>query len=119
MYENKLNNTEADAMSCHDDIISRIWDACCRGESDSVRLMLEEQVYFIVKTVEMYWTERPLDPYGKHAVAWILEGLIDRLERNGNVVIEIDVGGERRLEDCLAMCRTMLPRFSDDVTPEL
>ena len=109
-------------MICHanqQDRTLQIWDAFCRGDSDFVRQLLEQEVLFIVMTVETRWTKLPLDSAGNQTVFWLLEGLINRLELNGNVITEIEIGGKTQVYDCAAMCRTLLPRFRDDVAPEL
>jgi hypothetical protein len=95
-----------------------IWDAFCRGDSDLVRRLLEQEVFFIVFTVEVCWTELTPDPAGKKMVYSFLEELINRLERNGNVTTEIETDGQTRVYDCAEMCRTLLPRFSNGETAE-
>ena len=98
--------------------ILQIWDAFCQGDSDLVRQLLEQEVFFIVMTIESRWIKLPLDRAGKRTVSWLLESLINRLERNGNVITEIEIGGSTRVCDCAAICRTLLPLFSNDETAE-
>jgi hypothetical protein len=82
-----------------------------------MRCLLEQEVYLIVTGFEL-WTELPLRPDEKETVSWFLERLMNRLERNGNVVAEIINGDKTKEYDCAAMCRTLLPRFRSDEPTE-
>src|SRR4051812_2344774 len=105
-------------QSAQQALILQIWDASCRGEADLVRRLLEQQVSLMVMTVEECWTKLTPDPAGNEMGTWFLEGLMNRLERNGNVVTEIEIQGNTKLYDCTAMCRMLLSHFRDDVTSE-